>query len=393
MLSAQDIKIVQSTVPLIEEAGTVVTDHFYQRMFTHNPELKDIFNLSNQQTGRQKVALFEAILAYAKNLDNVSVLKHAVERIANKHVSFHIKPADYQIVGHHLIETLRELLTSQFTHAVEEAWKTAYGILASLFINREEELYAYRESATGGWRGKRAFALAQRVKESELVTSFVFEPVDQLPVMDFQPGQYIGIELKPSTSDYNEIRQYSLSASPNGKSYRISVKREVGEHNGVMSNYLHDHLNVGDIVDLHAPTGDFFFQDKQKPVVLVSAGVGITPMQSMLNTLAEKAYPMPVTYLHACENQAQHSFGNHSAEICKKHNWQQFTWYNNDEGNNLNSFKGLIDFSEIDLPIADGDYYVCGPVGFMKFAKNSLVALGVDEARIHYEVFGPHASL
>lgn len=393
MLSSQDIKIVQSTVPLIEQAGTVVTDHFYHRMFTHNPELKDIFNLSNQHTGRQKVALFEAIIAYAKNLNNVSVLKHAVERIANKHTSFHIKPADYQIVGHHLIETMRELLNDHFTLAVEQAWTTAYGVLANLFIHREEELYSHRESSQGGWRGKRAFVLVDKTPESELVTSFVFEPVDQLAVMDFEPGQYIGIELKPTTSDYNEIRQYSLSMAPNGKNYRISVKRELGEHKGIMSNYLHDHLAIGDIVDLHAPTGDFFFNDRQKPVVLISAGVGITPMQAMLDSLAERSYEHSVSYLHACENKAQHSFDEYTSSICQQHNWQHFTWYNQEAGNNVTSFNGLMNFNQIDLPLNNGDFYLCGPVGFMKFAKESLLTLGVDESRIHYEVFGPHATL
>lgn len=393
MLSTQDIKTVQSTLPLIEQAGAAVTDHFYTRMFTHNPELKDIFNLSNQHTGRQKVALFEAIIAYAKNLDNISVLKHAVERIANKHVSFHIKPDDYNIVGHHLIETMRELLTSHFTEAVENSWLAAYGVLAGLFINREEELYLARENSIGGWRGKRAFSLVNKIEESALVTSFVFEPIDLQPVMAFKPGQYIGIELKPTTSEYNEIRQYSLSTKPNGTSYRISVKRELGEHNGIMSNYLHDHLNVGDLVDLHAPTGDFFLEELQKPVVLISAGVGITPMQAMLDTLAAANYQQQVTYLHACENKAQHSFNQHTAELCEQHGWQQFTWYNNEQGNNQTIFKGVIDFKAIELPIADGHYYLCGPVGFMKFAKDNLVALGVADDRIHYEVFGPHASL
>ena len=393
MLSSQDIKIVQSTVPLIEGAGTVVTDHFYRRMFTHNPELKDIFNMSNQETGKQKVALFEAIVAYAKNLDNVAVLKHAVERIANKHTSFHIKPDDYKIVGHHLIETMRELLGGHFTDAVEQSWLKAYGVLANIFIEREETLYQERESLLGGWRGKRAFALKDKTQESELVTSFTFEPVDLQPVMDFQPGQYLGVELKPTTSENIEIRQYSLSTSPNGQHYRISVKRELGEFDGVMSNYLHDHLNVGDIIDLHAPTGDFFFQDKQQPVVLISAGVGITPMQAMLDTLAAQSYDQPVTYLHACENKQQHSFALHTANTCEKMGWKEYTWYNQDEGNGVNCFKGLMNFDQVELPLDNGDFYLCGPVGFMKFVKDSLVFLGVDESRIHYEVFGPHASL
>ncbi|WP_286270174.1 NO-inducible flavohemoprotein [Thalassotalea hakodatensis] len=393
MLSSQDIKIVQSTLPLIEQAGTQVTDHFYHRMFTHNPELKDIFNLSNQHSGKQKVALFEAIIAYAKNLNNVSVLKHAVERIANKHTSFHIKPDNYVVVGHHLIETMRELLTVHFTQAVEEAWKAAYGVLANLFIHREEELYSQRESMTGGWRGKRAFSLLAKTTESSLVTSFIFEPVDQQPVMHYQSGQYIGIELKPTTSDFNEIRQYSLSTAPNGKTYRISVKRETGEHKGIMSNYLHDHLKLGDIVDLHAPAGDFYWQDRQKPVVLISAGVGATPMQAMLDSLAESQYEFPVTYLHACENKALHSFTKHTEKRCKEHGWQYFTWYNQEVSHDEHTFEGFINFNQVELPAVDGDFYLCGPVGFMKYAKESLITLGVEPTRIHYEVFGPHSTL
>jgi nitric oxide dioxygenase len=257
MLTTEHIAVVKSTIPLLDAGGPAITEYFYQRLFNHNPELKDIFNMSNQKTGRQKTALFEAILAYAKNIDNLAVLKHAVERIAQKHTSFHIKPAHYQIVGLHLIETLRELLPEQFTPQVESAWTAAYGVLANIFINREEQLYRERENNHGGWRGKRAFCLVDKKIESALVTSFVFEPMDHQSVIDYQVGQYIGIELTPEHSKNIEIRQYSLSDKPNGKSFRISVKRELGEHNGLMSNHLHANLNVGDLVDLHSPATSF----------------------------------------------------------------------------------------------------------------------------------------
>lgn len=393
MLTTNHIAIVKSTVPLLEAGGSAITEHFYQRMFLHNPELKNIFNMSNQATGSQKLALFEAILAYAKNIDNLVVLKHAVERIAQKHTSFHIQPEHYQVVGLHLIETLRELLPEQFTPAVESAWTAAYGVLANIFINREEQLYSERESSQGGWRGKRAFSLVEKKVESEFVTSFVFEPIDQQPVIDYQVGQYIGIELTPNNSDHIQIRQYSLSDQPNNKSYRISVKRELGTHNGLMSNHLHDNLNVGDLVDLHAPAGDFFFINRQAPVVLVSAGVGITPMQAMLEKLASDNYDNKIHYIHACENSAQHSFEQRTHDLCHAKGWHCNTWYRKQQSNKANTHQGFIDFSAINLPLSNGNYYLCGPVGFMQFAKTYLMKLGVDESRIHYEVFGPHATL
>jgi len=393
MLTEQHIHIIKSTIPLLENAGPTLTKHFYQRMFSHEPELQDIFNMSNQQNGRQQVALFEAIAAYAKNIENVAVLQSAVERIAQKHTSLNIQPEHYEIVGHHLIETLRELAGDVFTTEVEQAWTKAYQFLSQIFIDRESELYQQRAATHGGWRGARSFKVIDKVVESSLVKSFTFSPIDQQGVIDFSPGQYLGIELTPTIGEYKEIRQYSLSAPPNGETYRISVKREINGVPGKVSNYLHDGINIGDEVDLYAPAGDFFFVNRKKPVVLISAGVGITPMQAMLETLAAQNYKENVHYLHACENSEQHSFARSTSTLIKKNGWQQNIWYRNEEMNQQNIHHGVMDLTVLSLPIDEGDFYVCGPIPFMQFAKQQLLNLGVQQANIHYEVFGPHQSL
>ncbi|PAJ73734.1 nitric oxide dioxygenase [Pseudoalteromonas sp. NBT06-2] len=395
MLTEKDITLVKSTIPLLEQAGTAITEYFYQRMFKHNPELKDIFNMSNQKTGKQNVALFEAIAAYAKNIEDLAALTTAVERIAQKHTSFNIQPAHYQIVGHHLLSTLRELAPEAFTTEIEEAWANAYQFLAQIFISREEELYTKRASTKGGWRGKRQFRVINKSKESALVTSFIFAPVDNQNVIDYHVGQYLGVEVKPNDTENVEIRQYSLSNKPNDKHYRISVKREQGEYPGLVSNYLHDQVEVDDVVNLYAPAGDFFFVDRKSPVVLISAGVGVTPMQAMLEKLSNKQYQNTVHYIHACENNDQHSFKSRVKELCDKHSWQNNTWYKEKEKNNNeeNIYQGFINFDQLDLPKQNGNFYMCGPVGFMQFTKKSLLNLGVCESRIHYEVFGPHTHL
>ncbi len=390
MLNNQHIEVVKSTIPLLESAGPELTQHFYQRMFTHNPELKDIFNMTHQKTGRQSVALFEAVAAYAKNIENLAALTAAVERIAHKHTSFNIKAEHYQIVGHHLIETLRELASDAFTAEVEEAWTAAYLFLAQVFIDREETLYQERKQANGGWENGRAFRIAEKKPESEYVTSFVLEPVDGEPVLGYNPGQYIGIEVKPSKGDHVEIRQYSLSHKPNGKNYRISVKREVGEHDGLVSNFLHNEMSQGDVVTLYAPAGDFYYQESDKPAVLISAGVGATPIQSMLHTLAD-AGKSEVSYLYACNNAQQHTFKQETAQLIEQQGWQQFAWYLDEQAD----FTGQMDLSLIaeELPVADADFYVCGPVAFMESIVKQLESLAVGRERIHYEVFGPHTYL
>ena len=406
MLSNEHIQLVKSTVPLLEASGPAITDYFYNRLFTHNPEAKNIFNMSNQASGKQSFALFSAIAAYAKNLDNVEQLLTMVERIAQKHTSLNIQPAHYDLVGHHLIETLRELVPEQFTAEIEGAWTAAYQALAAIFINREGELYQQREKLTGGWKGGRQFTLVEKRIESEWVKSLVFEPVDGGPVIDYQAGQYIGIEVQPKFSEFKEIRQYSLSDKANGESYRISVKREIVGKPGIVSNYLHDSLRLGDAVTLYAPAGDFLLNKTAAPVVLISAGVGLTPMQAMLETLIaeqelgsadsyneENKTPV-IHFLHACENSAQHSFKKRLTALVQKNKVNALTWYQSETIEQAGIHHGYMDIAAVEeqLPLALADFYLCGPVGFMQFAKQQLVTLGVNDDRIHYEVFGPHES-
>ncbi len=139
MLDAQTIATVKATIPLLVETGPKLTAHFYDRMFTHNPELKEIFNMSNQRNGDQREALFNAIAAYASNIENLPALLPAVEKIAQKHTSFQIKPEQYNIVGEHLLATLDEMFSPG--QEVLDAWGKAYGVLANVFINREAEIY------------------------------------------------------------------------------------------------------------------------------------------------------------------------------------------------------------------------------------------------------------
>ena len=241
--------------------------------------------------------------------------------------------------------------------------------------------------------------LTETKAESELVKSLIFKPVDGLPVMTYKSGQYIGIEVKPSTSDYQEIRQYSLSDKANGEYYRISVKREAVGIPGVVSNFLHDELAVGDEVILYPPAGDFFFVDRNAPVVLVSAGVGVTPMQAMLETLSAADYNHPIHYIHACENVAQLSFAERLQEIQQKRSFRQHIFLretaNDEAAQAIEHHTGLSNLAAIQeqLPLSTGDYYLCGPVTFMQFAKQQLLELGVNNERIHYEVFGPHKDL
>lgn len=402
MLQARHIETVQSTLPLLESAGTALTEHFYARMFRDNPELKDVFNLAHQKSGAQPVALFNAILAYARHLNNPAVLSQAIERIAQKHTGFLIRPEQYAIVGHHLLATIRELAPDAATPEVLEAWGLAYQQLAQIFIGREAEIYDQAADTAGGWRGTRRFRLMGKTQESELITSFEFAPVDGKAVSTFKPGQYITVSISHPSLEQHEFRQYSLSDAPNGRSYRISVKREDTPVPGQVSSYLHTQLQVGDEIDLLPPAGDFFLNvEHEAPVVLLSGGVGLTPMLSMFNSLAQTTgRQAPVYYLHGCENGRQHAFAEHVAGLCANDaQLHSFTWYQaplaTDIADQDYQSTGLMDLAPLRAAI-DGDkteYYFCGPLPFMQSIHRQLKAWGVTDNRLHYELFGPHQSL
>lgn len=387
MLSEKTIQIVKSTLPLLAQAGPQVTEYFYDRMFSYNPELKNIFNMTHQQSGSQQFALFNALAAYAANIDNLAVLKGALARINHKHTSYHILPEHYPIVGGHLIATLKELLPEQFTPEVEYAWREAYSLLADVCINEEMSLYQKTKKAPGGWFGTRTFTITEKRMESSQICSFTLTPADAKPVVAYLPGQYLGIKVTPANSDLTQVRQYSLSQQINGRNYRISVKKE-----GLVSNYLHS-LTEGDEVEIYPPAGDFVLREIDSPVVLISAGVGQTPMMAMLETLLSNQPNQPIHYLHACDSETQFAFKEYLFKQQQAHDSLHcVTWFKDGNGGD---FEGLMDVNHIaeSLPISKGDFYLCGPIAFMAMIKEQLLGIGVASERIHYEVFGPHQSL
>ncbi|HHR6128954.1 TPA: NO-inducible flavohemoprotein [Providencia alcalifaciens] len=396
MLDQQTIATIKSTIPAIAATGPKLTAHFYDRMFKQHPELKDIFNMTNQMNGDQREALFNAICAYAVHIETPEALIGAVEKIAQKHVSLNIKPEHYPIVGENLLAAIDELLSPG--QEVLDAWGRAYGVLADIFINRESAIYHENAEKSGGWEGLREFKVTKKQPQSAVITSFEFTPVDGKAVADYRPGQYITVYLNENSFENQEIRQYSLTTAPNGKTYRIAVKRE---EQGIVSGFLHQNLNEGDIVRLAPPCGDFYLDVEPKtPVTLISAGVGLTPMLSMLNHLTMNQHQAPVNWLHAAENGNVHAFNQEVNQLMSQHTQgHSAVWFNqpapqDQQGENY-QYRGLLDLTQVKEKVLQPNmqFYFCGPVGFMQHVGKQLIEMGVTADNIHYECFGPHKVL
>jgi nitric oxide dioxygenase len=402
MLDQKTIEIIKSTVPVLEVHGEQITTVFYKTMFENHPELLNIFNHANQKQGRQQRALAGTVYAAAKYIDNLEAILPVVNQIAHKHRSLGILPEHYPIVGKHLLIAIKEVLGDAATDEIINAWAAAYGVIADAFISVEAEMYDEAANQRGGWKDFRPFIVAKRVEESEVITSFYLKPVDGKAIAAFKPGQYISIKLEIEGEEFTHIRQYSLSDAPGKDYYRISVKKEAGMEtpDGKVSNYLHNNVEEGEVLQISAPAGDFFLDtEKNTPVVLLSGGVGLTPMVSMLNTVAELQPEKEVTFIHAAQNGKVHALKEEVAATAAKAKVNSVVFYDQpteeDRQNNSFDVEGYItkEWLKENVNLEQSDFYFCGPVPFMKAVNSALKDLGVTEDRIHFEFFGPMASL
>ncbi|MBO3274227.1 NO-inducible flavohemoprotein [Pseudomonas schmalbachii] len=391
MLSNEQRALIKATVPLLETGGEALTRHFYQLMLGEYPEVRPLFNQAHQASGDQQRALANGVLMYARHIDELEQLGPLVAKIVNKHVSLQILPEHYPIVGACLLRAIREVLGEEIaTDEVLDAWGAAYQQLASLLIGAEESVYAESEAAPGGWRGARRFRIARKVKESDEITSFYLQPVDGGALMDFHPGQYIGLRLE---LDGEEVRRnYSLSDAPNGREYRISVKRE---EEGRVSVHLHDEMQEGDELELFPPAGDFVLRDSDKPLALITAGVGITPALAMLKKAL--GHGRAVHFIHCARHGGVHAFREWIEEQAGAHpQLLHFFCYSEPREQDDSHAEGFLSRQLLAewLPAQrDLDAYFLGPKPFMAQVKRHLRELGVPERQCHYEFFGPASAL
>lgn len=244
----------------------------------------------------------------------------------------------------------------------------------------------------------RPFRLTRIEDESAAIRSFYLEPDDGRGLASFSPGQYLAIRLTPHGWDEPAIRTYTLSAAPGASSYRISVKRE---GRGGVSDGLHDQAKIGDVIEAMSPRGDFFFKsDPRRSVVLISAGVGITPFIAMLDALlvndGRTRHHAPIWFIHGARNSASHAFSDYLAQKVRRHpelhsHIRYSRPLSDDQIGQAHHSIGALDIELLKavLPFDDHEFYLCGPAALMQTIYDGLVGLGVRDERIHFERFGP----
>lgn len=384
--------IITACVPTLEGHGLAITTEMYRRLLA-NPAIRDLFNISHQKDGEQPRALALAVLAYARHINDPGVLGAMVERIAEKHVGLNILPEHYPYVAEALLGAIGHVLGDAATPEILDAWGKAYWFLADILIGREKEIYETHEAAPGGWIGWRPFRVARRVRESETVTSFELVPTDGQPVMRHQPGQYLSFRL--DVPGYgSQRRNYSISSAPDDSSYRISVRRIDG---GVVSDWLHASVDEGTELLVSAPAGDFVLEHAPA-ITLLSAGVGLTPLMSMLDTLMVAGNAPALHYIHATRTPQTEAFGSHVRTLAASGRIRHDVFYSRETpaddvvGAGTTQHAGRLTPEWLKAQVQPGNvYYICGPDAFMRDMVATLKEAGVPEKAIRFEFFGSAA--
>ena len=399
MLSTRSADVVRATLPVVGGAIEEITPIFYRRMFDAHPELeRSLFNRGNQAQGDQQRALAGSIAAYATLLvaESAPDQSDLLARVANKHASLGISADQYQIVHKYLFEAIVEVLGDAVTAEVAAAWDEVYWHMANTLISMENDLYE-RAGVTPDsvWR---QVVVRRRTQESPDTVSFVLAAPDGSPLPPARPGQYISVAVT-LPDGARQIRQYSLTRAPEQLEWGISVKA-IGEvlgrdrlrfPAGEVSNFLHHNVFEGDELTVSPPFGDLVLEDGPEPLLLISAGIGCTPIIGMLHYLDRTKTDRQVAVLHADRSPARHAHRQELADLVARlpgsamHHWYE------DLGlrpASETTKRGLIDLEGLEVP-ADAQVYLCGPLPFMESVRRSLLDRNVPERHIHYEVFGP----
>ncbi|MEO6470423.1 MAG: globin domain-containing protein [Aeromicrobium sp.] len=393
MLSPESAAVVRATAPVVAENAVEITSRFYPAMFKAHPELLRVFNQGNQATGDQRKALAASVVAYAVQLIDPEAPSFApiLARIAHKHISLGIRPEQYTVVGRFLMGAIVDVLGDAVTPEVAQAWDEVYWLFAAQLIAEEARLYTLAGvDPAVPWR---EFTVSERIEEASDVVTLVLAPTDGKPVPAHRPGQYISVAVDLPDGG-RQPRQYTVSTGPREQTQQITVRRERGVDglpDGVVSSFLFDHVDVGSLLDVGMLAGDVVLEAGDDPLLLISAGVGITPIAAILDVVAGRTPDRVVTTAHADRSSSRHAL-REAVEVSGQSlsNLTTHTWYESLDAQELDRAArvGLMDLSLIEVP-DNAEVFMCGPLPFMRDARRALIGRGVPSSRIRYEVFGP----
>ncbi|PXW31098.1 UNVERIFIED_CONTAM: nitric oxide dioxygenase [Williamsia faeni] len=393
-LEPHHAELIAATLPLVGANIDAITTEFYRRLFADHPELlRNLFNRGNQAQGSQQRALAASIATFATHLIDPALEHPAVllGRIGHKHASLGVTADQYPIVHTHLFAAIVEVLGAEtVTPEIAAAWDRVYWLMADTLIDLERRLYAEAGVAAGD-----VFRRARVVDRTDDPSGTVaLTVVDTAGTFSkFVPGQYVsvGVTLPDGA---RQIRQYSLINTPGDGKLTFAVRPVAATTDGPegeVSTQIAENVAVGDLLDVSIPFGDLPVGGiGTRPLVLISAGIGITPMVGILEHLAVHAPQCPVRVLHADRSPETHPLQARQRELVEQLAAGSLdTWYENPGAEEPSIHRGLMQVDTITFD-DNADYFLCGNTGFVQAVRDQLLARGVADDRLHCELFSPN---
>jgi ferredoxin-NADP reductase/MOSC domain-containing protein YiiM len=284
--------------------------------------------------------------------------------------------------------------------ALSEGWRRSFQALLDEANSGKTTGNAGLGPASGpppAWSGFRPLRVSRKIRESRNVVSLVLESPDGHSLPTSLPGQFIVLRLQPTPDAPALLRSYSLSGEPDAERYRVSIKREA---HGAAGAYVDEKVSVGDLIDVSAARGSFTLRPGNAPVVLLSGGIGVTPVLAMLHALAEQASPNEIWWLHGARDRSEHAFAEEARGLLKTlaHGHSHVSYSAPAPGDRPGvdfDARGHLDLhvlQELNVP-HNADFYLCGPSAFMSGLTAGLAGWGVAASRIHSENFGSGPSM
>lgn len=391
-LDTRHADIVRATLPLVEAHLDAITATFYRDLFDRHPQLgRDLFNRGDQAQGTQPRALAASIARFAARLVDPAAPQpdSMLARIGHKHASLGITAEQYDVVHEHLFAAIVAVLGAEVvTEPVAAAWDRVYWLMADALIALENRLYA--ESGVEPGQVFREALVTAREDDPIGVAVFTVESTDPVrPFPGYAPGQYISVGL-PQADGARQLRQYSLLGVPGDGRLVFAVKRvdpAPGRPAGEVSTRLYDRIRLGDTLTVTLPFGDVTVDPgATTPLVLISAGIGITPMIGILEYLAAHAPGRRVHLDHTDRAPGTRPLGNRLSALAARLPALGLRWRYRDHTDDLG--RHTFDLDAAAFP-GDAEFLLCGPTTFLHTVRGTLLEQGVPSGRIRTEQFVP----
>lgn len=382
-MKKETVDIIVATAPVVAPKALDITKAFYTKMLGEHPELLAYFNPAHNVpvSIHQPQALAASIVAYASNIQDLSPLLvpgGPVAAICHRHCALAIHPMQYAVVHENVMASIAKILGTAVTPEIAAAWSEAVLFLAKACIDTEESLYQMAEKRSGGWSGHIEFQVVEIKDVAEGIKSFSFKPPSASPLagqkFEFTPGQYLSLIVDPEQNGKTAPRHYTVTSPPGADFLQCTVKKIKG---GKVSTFIHEKLQVGDTVKLAAPFGVFTVEAAaDEPAVLMSAGIGVTPMLNFKRALGDKV-KLSVHVDSTPGSFAYQSFFAESGPVLQK--------FTRTPGSKRPTAQALV-AETLEKVGAENNFYVCGPEAWMDEIQKELLKRGAK--KVMCEVFG-----